>query len=537
MLDREGGSAAVLFGAWWHVEPSVRLAKARAGAWGWVCGPGGCGWAGSGGSGVAGDGERRRAMAAKREAGSDVGEGERVVFSLAGAGGPAVAAERWQGGGGGKGGEARGVAVVSQRTESVLSVLDAEVVALRHARKPAGRVTPANTQVGCRALGNEPQQLANTSAIQKPKYERTWVLGRPNTYHLTRPPASIPPRHPHALDHLQQSLTDPDCQPYDTRATPGNSAHATPIMPPPPLPLPPPTAFATAAALPPPLCRGWPNYTRQAGDLARVANPGKPSLPPSTHRSPHACPRPRQITPVPPGRCRPTDAPLPAPFTCRRRLLQAASRALGSARQPDRTSTVTPPSSGSPIPADNADPARVQNLESEERRTMEEAGSKVEGPGSWGGQGGSGMLGIEAKEEDARIRSTGIPHQFSKRPALNWCRIPVLPTQHPYARTEIGSPKMAMGEGDVYGTHSMSDLHLPPARSFLPSALVFPPSGAAAQQTHCAMHVGAVSQDLLLYRLAIVTPAPAELAHNNTYNKLLPILSVISPRQAVLFGI
>ncbi|KAF8594495.1 hypothetical protein BDV93DRAFT_165840 [Ceratobasidium sp. AG-I] len=133
--------------------------------------------------------------------------------------------------------------------------------------------------------------------------------------------------------------------------------------------------------------------------------------------------------------------------------------------------------------------ARVVVPESKERRTME--GWRVEG--SWG-QGGSGILGIEAEED---------------------------------ARTEIWSPKMAMGEGDVYGVHSMSDLRLPPARSFLPSAPVYPPSGAAVQQIHRAMRVGAASQDVLLYGPAGVTPAPAELARHSACDKLPPIPNVI----------
>ncbi|KAF8593158.1 hypothetical protein BDV93DRAFT_566847, partial [Ceratobasidium sp. AG-I] len=143
--------------------------------------------------------------------------------------------------------------------------------------------------------------------------------------------------------------------------------------------------------------------------------------------------------------------------------------------------------------------AGVRVPESEERRAMK--GWKVEG--SWG-QGGSGMLGIETEEEDAR--------------------------------TEIGSPEMAMGEGDLYAAH-MSDLRLPPARSSLPSAPVYPPSGAAAQQTRRAMRAGAVSQDVLLYGPAGVTPAPAELVRNNACDKLPPIPNVIPPRQATFYGI
>ncbi|KAF8606177.1 hypothetical protein BDV93DRAFT_362720 [Ceratobasidium sp. AG-I] len=142
--------------------------------------------------------------------------------------------------------------------------------------------------------------------------------------------------------------------------------------------------------------------------------------------------------------------------------------------------------------------AGVRVPESEERRAME--GWKVEG--SWG-QGGSGMLGIETEEEED-------------------------------ARTEIGSPEM--GEGDVYAAH-MSDLRLPLARSSLPSAPVYPPSGAAAQQTRRAMRAGAVSQDVLLYGPAGVTPAPAELARNNACDKLPPIPSVIPSRQATFYGI
>ncbi|KAF8597033.1 hypothetical protein BDV93DRAFT_569872 [Ceratobasidium sp. AG-I] len=125
--------------------------------------------------------------------------------------------------------------------------------------------------------------------------------------------------------------------------------------------------------------------------------------------------------------------------------------------------------------------------------------------GSWG-QGGSGMLGIEAEEEKD-------------------------------ARTEIGSPEMAMGEGDVYGAHSMSDLRLPPVRSFLPSAPVYPQSGTAAQQTRRATRARAVSQDILLYRPAGVTPAPAELARNNPCDQLPPIPNVIPPRQATFYGV
>ncbi|KAF8600407.1 hypothetical protein BDV93DRAFT_510874 [Ceratobasidium sp. AG-I] len=366
--------------------------------------------------------------------------------------------------GGGKGGEAGGVAVVSrrskrwcvvltvracvcpaQRTESVSLALDAEVVTgvcqtswrarrvswwwlredrsvsvttkktdllfgtwLCHAHEPTGRVTPADTQVECRAIRTNrnnsqtrvqvylrlrvvavraecsqapgpvrphaqvqmylclcmwsdwaecfwlvqaPYRDPSTNVLgslyaartshgrqagQNPRNLGSRLTEHPfdegPAQHLpppnTRPPASIPPRRPHALDHLQRLLTDPACQPYDTHATWGNSAPATPIAPPPPLPSPPPPPCQH------PVCHGWPTYTHRAEDLARVANPGKPPLPPSTHRSPRARARPRRIPPPLPCRCRPTDALLPSAFTRHRRLLQAASRALGSTRQP-----------------------------------------------------------------------------------------------------------------------------------------------------------------------------------------------------------
>ncbi|KAF8610182.1 hypothetical protein BDV93DRAFT_568055, partial [Ceratobasidium sp. AG-I] len=144
--------------------------------------------------------------------------------------------------------------------------------------------------------------------------------------------------------------------------------------------------------------------------------------------------------------------------------------------------------------------AGVRVPESEERCAME--GWKV--GGSWG-RGGSGMLGIETEDEED-------------------------------TRTEVGSPEMG-GEGDVYGAHSMSELRLPLARSSLLSAPVYPLSGTAAQQTRHAMRAGAVSQDVLLYGPAGVTPAPAELARNNACDKLPPLPNVIPSCQATFYGI
>ncbi|CCO33498.1 hypothetical protein BN14_07577 [Rhizoctonia solani AG-1 IB] len=46
-----------------------------------------------------------------------------------------------------------------------------------------------------------------------------------------------------------------------------------------------------------------------------------------------------------------------------------------------------------------------------------------------------------------------------------------------------------------------------------------------------------ISQDLLLYGPAGVTPAPAELQRNNVHDKLPPVPGFAPPRQATFFGI
>jgi hypothetical protein len=90
-------------------------------------------------------------------------------------------------------------------------------------------------------------------------------------------------------------------------------------------------------------------------------------------------------------------------------------------------------------------------------------------------------------------------------------------------RTEIGSPEMEMED---------PELRLPPIRTLLSFNQV-------AQQTRRAMRGGdhMVSQDVLLYGPAGVTPAPAELARNNACDKIPPAPSHIPGRQATFFGI
>jgi hypothetical protein len=78
------------------------------------------------------------------------------------------------------------------------------------------------------------------------------------------------------------------------------------------------------------------------------------------------------------------------------------------------------------------------------------------------------------------------------------------------ARTKIGSPEMEMED---------SELRLPPIRT-LPS-----------------FGGNAVSQEVLLYGPAGVTPAPAELARNNACDNLPPIPSSIPGCQATFYGI
>jgi len=90
------------------------------------------------------------------------------------------------------------------------------------------------------------------------------------------------------------------------------------------------------------------------------------------------------------------------------------------------------------------------------------------------------------------------------------------------ARTEIGSPEMEMED---------PGLTLPPIRT-LPSFT------RVAQQTRRAMRDGAaISQDVLLYGPAGVTPALAELARNNVCDKMPPIPTQLPGRQATFFGI
>lgn len=104
------------------------------------------------------------------------------------------------------------------------------------------------------------------------------------------------------------------------------------------------------------------------------------------------------------------------------------------------------------------------------------------------------------------------------------------------ARAEVGSPEMGATEEDSHNARSISDVRLPPVRSFMPPA-AFPPSGAAAQQTRRAMRSSAVSQDVLLGGPTGVTAAPADFARNNACDKLPPIPSMIPPRRATFFSI
>jgi hypothetical protein len=105
------------------------------------------------------------------------------------------------------------------------------------------------------------------------------------------------------------------------------------------------------------------------------------------------------------------------------------------------------------------------------------------------------------------------------------------------AKTEIGSPEI---EVDDDGHGGGGGVCLPPIRN-LPNPVLagLEPlgSGPVAQQTRRAMHAGTVSQDVLLYGPAGVTPAPAELARNNAYDKLPPVPALAPPRQATFFGI
>ncbi|KAG8712465.1 hypothetical protein FRC08_014536 [Ceratobasidium sp. 394] len=90
-------------------------------------------------------------------------------------------------------------------------------------------------------------------------------------------------------------------------------------------------------------------------------------------------------------------------------------------------------------------------------------------------------------------------------------------------RTEVRSPEL--GE----------ELRLPPIRTLPPMQ---PYGESVVKQTRRAMRAGgAVSRDVLLYGPAGVTPAPAEPARNNICDKLPPVLSHVSPRQATFFGV
>lgn len=99
------------------------------------------------------------------------------------------------------------------------------------------------------------------------------------------------------------------------------------------------------------------------------------------------------------------------------------------------------------------------------------------------------------------------------------------------AQTEIGSPEFE-ADDDGSGGGGAGSVRLPPLRQ-LPNPVM---SGSIAQQTRRAMHAGSVSQDVLLYGPAGVTPAPAELARNNICDKLPPIPSLAPLRQATFFG-
>ncbi|KAJ1305751.1 hypothetical protein OPQ81_010482 [Rhizoctonia solani] len=93
------------------------------------------------------------------------------------------------------------------------------------------------------------------------------------------------------------------------------------------------------------------------------------------------------------------------------------------------------------------------------------------------------------------------------------------------AKTEIGSPEEDVDHEGPGGGGGQSSIRLPPIQSF--------PSMA----TTTSYNPTTISQDILLYGPAGVTPAPAELQRNNVHDKLPPVPSFAPTRQATFFGI
>ncbi|CAE6478911.1 unnamed protein product [Rhizoctonia solani] len=92
-------------------------------------------------------------------------------------------------------------------------------------------------------------------------------------------------------------------------------------------------------------------------------------------------------------------------------------------------------------------------------------------------------------------------------------------------RTEIGSPEEDMDHQGPGGGGGPS-IRLPPIQSFPPMSTQPIYTGPTT-----------ISQDVLLYGPAGVTPAPAELQRNNVHDKLPPVPAFAPPRQATFFGI
>ncbi|KAG9079019.1 hypothetical protein FS749_008905 [Ceratobasidium sp. UAMH 11750] len=86
--------------------------------------------------------------------------------------------------------------------------------------------------------------------------------------------------------------------------------------------------------------------------------------------------------------------------------------------------------------------------------------------------------------------------------------------------TGVGSPELG------------KELWLLPIRTLLPYGEL------VVERTRRVLRGGgAVSCDVLLYGPAGVTPAPADLAHNNVCDKLPPVPSHVPPHQATFFGV
>ncbi|CAE6349638.1 unnamed protein product [Rhizoctonia solani] len=94
------------------------------------------------------------------------------------------------------------------------------------------------------------------------------------------------------------------------------------------------------------------------------------------------------------------------------------------------------------------------------------------------------------------------------------------------ARTEIGSPEEEMNHEGPGGGGGPTGIRLPPIQTLPPMSTQRIYSGPTT-----------ISQDVLLYGPAGVTPAPAELQRNNVHDKLPPVPAFALPRQATFFGI